>query len=62
MAWFEKTVLVLAAIGAINWAFVTFDWNLVEKLLLSWAGSTTVTIIYWVIALSGLYALVKAFQ
>jgi len=60
MGWLDKTALVLAAIGAINWALVTFNWNIIDRLLGSWP--IAVNIIYWVIALSGLYALVKAFQ
>ena len=52
--------MVLAAIGAINWALVTFNWNIIEKLLGSWP--IVVNIVYWIIALCGLYALVKAFQ
>ena len=60
MAWFDKTALVLAAVGAINWALVTFDWNIIEKLLGSWP--IVVNIVYWVIALCGVYALIKAFQ
>ena len=60
MGWLDKTALVLAAIGAINWALVTFDWNLVDKLLGTWP--IAVNIVYWIIALCGLYAIVKAFQ
>jgi uncharacterized membrane protein YuzA (DUF378 family) len=60
-AWYEKTALVLSAIGAINWGFSAFNFDLVAKLIGSWSA-VTATIVYVVIAISGVYALVKAFK
>jgi len=58
MAWYEKTALVLAALGAINWGLEELDFNLVELL----GNATVMTVVYWVIALCGVYALVKVFK
>lgn len=60
MAWLEKIVLVLAAIGAINWILYTFDYGLVDLILTD--GTIVAKIVYWIIGLCGLWALVKAFQ
>lgn len=61
MVWWSKTLLVLSAIGAINWGFDQLNWNLVDKLVGSWSPMTA-TIVYWVVALCGIYALVAAFK
>ncbi len=61
MVWYEKTALILAAIGAINWGLAELGWNAVEKLL-NWAGALTVSIVYYVVALCGIYALIKVFK
>jgi len=60
MAWFEKLVLVLAAIGAINWGLLAISPSaeLVQYLSVSWL----VTLVYAVIGLCGIYALVKVFK
>jgi len=60
MVWYEKTALVLAAIGAINWGLAELGWNAVDKLLgfVSWLP----TVVYYIVALCGIYALVKAFK
>jgi len=58
----KKTALVLSAIGAINWGLAELGFNLVEKLITSWAGATTGMIVYYVIALCGLFALYKVFK
>jgi len=60
MSWYEKTALVIAAIGAINWGLAELNWNLVDKLLGTWP--LVVTIVYYIVALCGIYALIKAFQ
>jgi len=59
-AWIEKTILVLAAIGAINWGLTGLGWNAVEKLLgfVDWLPN----IVYYIIALCGIWALVKIFK
>lgn len=61
MSWYEKTALVLAAIGAINWGLNAAGWNAVEKLIGSWSSGTA-TVVYYIIALCGIWALVKAFK
>ncbi|PIN91328.1 DUF378 domain-containing protein [Candidatus Pacearchaeota archaeon CG10_big_fil_rev_8_21_14_0_10_32_14] len=59
MTWYEKIALVVVAIGAINWGLTALDWNVVEKLLGSWP--MVVKIVYYIIALCGLYAIYLAF-
>ena len=60
MVWYEKTALVLAAIGAINWGLAELGWNAVDNLLgfVSWLPMVA----YYIVALCGIYALVKAFK
>jgi len=60
MGSFKNTVLVLAAIGAINWGLTALGLNLVNLLL----GSipTLEAIVYYIIALCGIYALYKVFK
>lgn len=59
MVWYEKTALVLAAIGAINWGLAELNFNLVEKLL---GTGTITTVVYYIVAICGIFALVKAFS
>jgi len=59
--WYEKTAMILAAIGAINWGLAELGWNAVSGLL-GWAGSTIIMLVYYLIALCGVFALVKAFK
>jgi uncharacterized membrane protein YuzA (DUF378 family) len=59
--WYEKTALVLAAIGAINWGLDVIGWDLIEKLISSWSPVFG-KVVYIVVALCGVYALVKAFK
>ena len=61
MTWYNKTALVLANIGAINWGLNEFGYNLVDLLVGSWSAMAA-TIVYYVIALCGIYALVKVFK
>ena len=61
MAWYEKLALVLAAIGAINWGLVQLNWNAGDALIGSWSA-TAATVVYWIVALCGIYALIKAFK
>ena len=56
----EKTALVLSAIGAINWGLAELNFDLVEKILGSWP--TVATIVYYLIAVCGLFALYKVFK
>jgi uncharacterized membrane protein YuzA (DUF378 family) len=62
MTWYSKTALVLANIGAINWGLDALGWNAVEKLIGSWAGATVELIVYYLVALCGIYALYKVFD
>ncbi len=57
-----KIALALANIGAINWGLATLNWNLVEKAIGSWAGTMGNNIIYAVIAICGIYGLIKVFK
>ncbi len=59
MEWYKKTALILAAIGAINWGLTELGWNAVSSLIGSWS-SVTASVVYYIVGLSGLYALVKA--
>ena len=62
MSWYEKTAMVLAAIGAINWGLAELGWNAVSSLIGSWAGATVESIVYYIVALCGIWALVKVFK
>lgn len=59
MNWYDKTAMVLAAIGAINWGLDALGWNAVATLL-SWGG-ILVDIVYYIVALAGLYTLYLIF-
>ena len=61
MTWYEKTALTLAAIGAINWGLAELGWNAVEKLIGSWSPILA-SIVYYVVAICGIWALVKVFK
>ena len=58
MVWYDKTALVIAAIGAINWGLAAFGWDVVDKLLGTW--DIVAKIVYVIIGLCGLYALYLA--
>ena len=62
MSWYEKLILVLAAIGAINWGLNEIGFNAVDKLITSWAGATIGSVIYILVGLCGIYALIKIFS
>lgn len=57
--WYKKVALILAAIGAINWGLAEIGWNAVSGLL-GWAGNIVVSIVYYLVALCGVYALYEA--
>jgi uncharacterized membrane protein YuzA (DUF378 family) len=61
MSWYEKTALILVAIGAINWGLVQLGWNAVDSLIGSWSPGLAI-VIYWIVALCGVWALVKALK
>jgi len=56
----EKIALTLAAIGAINWGLTELGFNLVNLIV----GSipTLESIVYYLVGLSGIWALVKIFK
>lgn len=56
--WYKKTALILAAVGAMNWALDMWEFNLVGFLSVGWL----MTLVYYLIAISGLYVLVSAFK
>jgi uncharacterized membrane protein YuzA (DUF378 family) len=58
---YDKIAMVLAAIGAINWGLTELGWNAVDNLIGSWSA-VTASVVYYVVALCGVYALVKAFK
>jgi uncharacterized membrane protein YuzA (DUF378 family) len=59
--WYEKTAMILAAIGAINWGLNVLNWNAVE-MLLGFAGQIVINIVYIIVALSGVYSLFLALK
>lgn len=61
MSWYEKTALVLAAIGAINWGLTELGWNAVDALIGSWS-TIVASIIYYIVGLCGIWALIKVFK
>ena len=61
MHWYGKTALVLANIGAINWGLDQLGWNAVEALVGSWSAGTAM-VVYYVVALCGIYGLYKIFS
>jgi len=62
MGWLNKTALVLANIGAINWGLTAMGWNAVENLIGSWATSVGSNIVYALVAVSGIWGLVQLFN
>lgn len=58
--WLEKTALVLAAIGAINWGLQELGFGLVDLVFGTWP--VVASIVYWVIAVCGVFALYKVFK
>lgn len=60
MAWYDRTAYIIAAIGAINWGLAELGWNAVDKLIGSWAGTTITAIVYYIVAIAGIWALIKA--
>ena len=58
---FEQIVLVLAAIGAINWGLAELGWNAVDVLIGSWSIMTA-SIVYYIVGLCGIWALIKVFK
>jgi len=58
--WYAKTAMILSAVGALNWGLNELGFNLVSLIFGSWA--TVEMIVYYIIALSGAYALYKIFK
>ena len=61
MEWYEKTAIVLANIGAINWGLNALGYNLVEILIGSWSPLLA-TIVYYIVAIGGIWGLVLMFK
>ncbi|MBP7708469.1 DUF378 domain-containing protein [Candidatus Pacearchaeota archaeon] len=61
MSWYTKTALILSAIGAINWGLAKLGWDAVANLIGSWSAGTA-TVVYYIVALCGIYALVAAIK
>jgi uncharacterized membrane protein YuzA (DUF378 family) len=63
MSWYEKTALVLTAIGALNWGLVAIKPSL-DLVAMIGGGVTGVVarIIYALVGISGIYALIAAFK
>lgn len=60
MSWYEKTALILSAVGAINWGLTAMNFNLVNILVgaVPWLETT----VYALVGLCGIYALVAAIK
>lgn len=58
--WWKKTALILSAVGAINWGLNELGFNIVD-LIFSF-NSIVLMLIYYLIAICGVYALVKVFK
>jgi len=61
MSGLTKTALVLANIGALNWGLRELGWNAVDNLIGSWSAGVAL-VVYYLIALSGLYGLYLIFK
>ena len=61
MGWVNKTAIVLANIGAINWGLQLMGWNAVDKLIGSWSPMTA-NIVYVIVALCGIWGLIALFK
>jgi len=59
MIWYEKTALVIAALGAVDLGLNVFDYELVNSLI---GAGITANIIFAVVGLCGIWALVKVFK
>lgn len=59
--WYEKTAMILVAVGAINWGLAQLNFDLVQLIFGSWSALVA-TIVYYLIALAGVYALIKIFK
>jgi len=57
-----KAALVVANIGAINWGLNELGWNAVDKLIVSWAGSSVGMVVYLLVGVCGLVGLYKVFK
>lgn len=55
----DKTLTLIAALGAIDLGFFAFDYELIEKIL---GYGVTAKVIFFIIGISGIYLLIKAFK
>ena len=60
MVKYHNIVLILAALGAINWGLSELGYNIVD---IAFGGIPVVAkVVYFVIAICGVYALLRAFK
>ena len=59
MKFLSYLTVILVILGGLNWLFVAFDYNVVEKLF----GSTPALVdtVYWLFGLSALYQIYDRF-
>lgn len=68
MNWLDKTAMVLAAIGAINWGLVAaksfseIDYSLDLVAMAFGSIPWLAAIVYAIVAISGIWVLIKAFM
>jgi len=60
MSWYNKTALALANIAAINWGLFAFGYDLVDLLVGTWA--MVAKTVYVILALCGVWGIIKLFQ
>ena len=61
MGGLNKTAVVLANIGAINWGLTLLGWNAVDALIGSWS-TIVAKIVYAIIALCGIWGIIILFK
>ena len=58
--WYDKTAMIVAAIGAINWGLEALNLNLIT--LIFGSIPLLVDILYYIVALAGIWTLIKVFK
>jgi len=56
----DRTALIVAAVGALNWGLAELGWNAVTGIFGNWP--IIVSIVYYIVAVAGLWTLYKAFK
>ena len=57
----DRTALILAAIGALNWGLAELGWNAVANLIGSWSPLLA-SIVYYIVGVAGAWTLYSAFK